>query len=75
MNSFKEWSLSKTERSSATNEISDIKITKNATEPGSGWESAPYSEDSSFYIVYIIIEKGSSFYLKSIPFRKDFQRT
>ena len=25
--------------------------------------------------VYIIIEKGSSFYLKSIPFRKDFQRT
>ena len=27
------------------------------------------------YTVYIIIEKGSSFYLKSIPFRKDFQRT
>ena len=25
--------------------------------------------------LYIIIEKGSSFYLKSIPFRKDFQRT
>ena len=25
--------------------------------------------------MYIIIEKGSSFYLKSIPFRKDFQRT
>ena len=28
-----------------------------------------------FKKVYIIIEKGSSFYLKSIPFRKDFQRT
>ena len=28
----------------------------------------------NFYL-YIIIEKGSSFYLKSIPFRKDFQRT
>ena len=26
-------------------------------------------------MLYIIIEKGSSFYLKSIPFRKDFQRT
>ncbi len=30
---------------------------------------------SAQYKLYIIIEKGSSFYLKSIPFRKDFQRT
>ena len=33
----------------------------------------PLYEDSK--ALYIIIEKGSSFYLKSIPFRKDFQRT
>lgn len=58
MNSFKEWSLSKTERYNATDEIGDIKITKNATEPGSGWESAPYDEDSSFYIH---IKKHNSF--------------
>lgn len=32
-------------------------------------------EQYLFVNMYIIIEKGSTFYLKSIPLRKDFQRT
>ena len=34
-----------------------------------------YKKEFQEVMVYIIIEKGSNFYLKSIPLRKVFQRT